>query len=504
MSAHMFKPLPDSLYRSGRLLGRAAATILLCAAVSVQAQDLNVADTPTPEMLGTDEPGGQLQEPYAGSSDFPTHGITVVPRLSVMQTFTDNVNQASSGKQSEQVTEISPGIHIASGKGRLRGYFDYALRAVGYGQSSRSDSYLNALDTVGKFEAVDRILYVDFTGAIAQQAITAFGTQSGAGAYSTTNRTEVSNYRLSPYLQGRLGDLANYVVRMDRLVTQSDSASAPGTFASQNSITIDGTRAERTIGWLMDVSRSGVDYSGGRYTESDLSDVGLSYAFTPQLSVFAKAGVEANNYTTVDKQSHATNEVGLKWNPSERTQLLASQGHRSFGESHAVSMEHSTNLVVLKLSDVRDVSTTPAPFVSAVSGFVLSALSLQRRQDLTLTLRGVRDTLAFAVTQTESTRVDTLSTAPDDLARGTVHQSGARISYLHRLTPVFNLGFIASLQQAWGAPSLPDSWLREFSMNLTGKVTRKSAVAVGLRHASYTGATPYEENAVTFNLTVEF
>jgi hypothetical protein len=504
MSAHMVKPPPDSLNRSGRLLARVVATVLLCAAVSAQAQDLDGADTPAPDMLGTDGPDSQMQGSDASTSDLSAHGITVVPRVSVTQTFTDNVNQASSGKQAEQVTEVSPGIHIASGKGRLSGHFDYALRAVGYAQSSRSDSYLNSLDTVGKLEAVDRILYVDFTGAIAQQAITAFGTQSGSGAYSTANRTEVSNYRLSPYLQGRMGDLANYVVRVDRLVTQTDSAGAPATFALQNSITIDGARPDRSLGWLMDASRTGVDYSGGRYTESDLSDVGLSYAFTPQLSVFSKVGVEANNYTTVDKQSYATNEVGLRWNPSERTQLLASQGHRSFGESHAVSFEHSTNLVVLRLSDVRDVSTAPAPLVSAVSGFVLSALSLQRRQDLTVTLRGVRDTLVFSATQRESTRVDTLSTARDDLVSGTVHQSGASISYLHRLTPVFNLGFIASLQQAWGAPSLADSWLREFSVNLSGKVTRKSGVAVGLRHTSYTGATPYEENAVTFNLTVEF
>jgi hypothetical protein len=103
-----------------------------------------------------------MQGPDASTSDLSAHGITVVPRVTVTQTFTDNVNQASSGKQAEQVTEVSPGIHIASGKGRLRGHFDYALRAVGYAQSSRSDSYLNSLDTVGKLEAVDRILYVDF------------------------------------------------------------------------------------------------------------------------------------------------------------------------------------------------------------------------------------------------------------------------------------------------------------------------------------------------------
>jgi hypothetical protein len=255
---------------------------------------------------------------------------------------------------------------------------------------------------------------------------------------------------------------------------------------------------------LLDVSRTGVDYSAGRYTESDLSDVGLSYAVTPQLSVFVKAGVEANNYTSVDKQSYATNDVGLKWTPSERTRVSASQGNRSFGEAHAVSVEYGTAHVTLRVSDTREVSTVPAPVVSTINSFVLSALALQRRQELSLILRGARDTLTLVANQSESSRVDTLSTAVDDLSRSAVQQTGVSFSYQHRLTPMFNLGFSAALQRASGAPSLADSWLRELNVSISGKVTRKSSVAMGLRHSSYTGTLPYDESAIFLNLTVEF
>jgi uncharacterized protein (PEP-CTERM system associated) len=177
---------------------------------------------------------------------------------------------------------------------------------------------------------------------------------------------------------------------------------------------------------------------------------------------------------------------------------------RSFGDYHAVSIEQSTALMVLRFSDTRDVSATPTFVPSAVNGFAVSALSVLRRQDLELTLRGARDTLTLAATQSESARADTLSTALDDLARATVHQVGARVGYSHRLTPVFNLGFVGTLQRTWGDAGLPENWLRELSVSLTGRVTRRSALAFGLRHTGYTGTTPYDENALTFSWTVEF
>ncbi len=483
----MVKSQCDFPVRKGYLLYQGVAIALLCAAGGTYAQELEVTD--------------------ASEAGVPPPGITVVPRVSMTQSFTDNVNQTTSGRQAEQITEVSPGIRVVSTAGRVKGHLDYALRAIAYANTDRADSFQNALDTVGTYEVVDRLLFLDFSGNISQQAIHALGTQSGPESYNTTNRAEVSNYRLSPYLQGHLGRQANYVLRVTRQVTQSDSAAAPGTATLQSTANFDGATPLKNLGWLVEVSRVGVDYSAGRYTESDLSDAGLSYALTPQFSVFAKAGIESNNYTSLDKRSYSSNDIGLKWIPSQHMRVLASRGNRSFGDTHAVSIEYGTALVVLRFSDTRDVSAVPtaASLVpSVVGGFVVSALSVQRKQDLELVLRGVRGTLRFIASQSESTRVDTVSTAFDDLARAPVNQVGARLSYLHRLSPGFNLGLATAIQRASGAPGLPDNWLREVGMSLTGKITRRSTLGVGLRHSDFTGATPYEENAVSFNLTFEF
>ena len=51
-------------------------------------------------------------------SSGPKRSFSVVPRLSITETFTDNVSLASTGRQAELITSISPGILISGNSGR--------------------------------------------------------------------------------------------------------------------------------------------------------------------------------------------------------------------------------------------------------------------------------------------------------------------------------------------------------------------------------------------------
>lgn len=465
-------------------LGRSVVLALSCCISVAYAQE-------TDEIVATDA------EPVA-------LGFKVVPRVLLKEAFTDNIGLTKTGAKSEQITEISPGFKITSDIGRLTGHLDYALRGIAYGQLTQANTFRNALDMLGKYEAVDGLLFLDFSGTVSQQTIGAFDAQSTSDTYSSVNKAQVSSYSISPNFRGRFGEVANYAARMSRLVTQSDSAVAPGNSTTRGSFNLDGRTSLQKLGWLAEYSRTGVDYSIGRYTEADISSIGLSYALTPQLSFVAKAGKESNNYTNPEKQTFATNDFGLSWFPNERSRISLSQGMRSFGDYHSVRIEQSTGLLTLRFTDTRDVSTTPTIEPSPVNGFTVSALSVQRKQDLQLSLRGVRDTLTFSATQSESARLDKLSIAFDDLARAPVHQFGSHLFYSHKLTPVFNLLLNYSLQRTWSDATVQENWLRELTLGITGRLTRSSALAIGLRHTGYTGATSYDENALTFSWIVEF
>ena len=475
--------------------------------------------------------------------------ITVTPRVTMSETITDNVRLVGSNPQSEQITEVTPGIRINIAGTRLKTYFDLGLNQVIYAQgtSPNRSQIQNALNTFGTFEAVDNLAYVDFSGTVSQQTVSAFGTQSASNTSVNANQAEVSNYRISPYLRGRLFHAADYEARYSRTITRSDAVAASDVDSADTSLRLSGNSAFRNLGWSTDASRQTISYSEGRTSEADRVNFGLTYALTPQFNVSASAGRESNNFRALDKESSSTYSVGLNWRPSQLTGVSATRSRRPFGDSHNVSLEHRSARTVWRFTDSRDVTTTPsqtgfgsigaiydllfsqfaslepdpiaratlvdaflqangiAPSSNVVSNFLSSALSLQRSQNLSFSLLGQRSTVTFVATRTESNRLDSLATSVDDLATSSkIRQQGFNINFSHRLTPDYSMGALWSQQKTSGDANTQVTRLRSANLNLTGRIGKRTTAVVGLRRAVFSGQVPYTENALTGNLNVQF
>ena len=505
-----------------------------------------VAAVPVAGLLLMVSAGASAQDALSDAG--PRRTVSIVPRLSITETVTDNVHLSNGNQQAEQITEVSPGIRIISDGARLKAYLDYSVNEVVYGKNEAPGQTQHALTSFGTLEAVDNWAYLDFGGSISQQRISAFGTPSGDNTSINPNRTEVSSYRLSPYLRGRWGDVANYEARISRVITSNDALGTSNLTTDDGVIHISGATAFRNLGWSADASRQSIEYSAGRSTDADQLSLGLTFVVTPQLSVQANAGNEANNYTDVGKESYRTSSLGVNWSPSEMTTLSAIQGHRSFGSTHSVSFGHRTARTMWKFSDTKGILETPGPTgiaslgavygllysqfaalesdpkaraqlvdaflqthgidptAAETSGFLTSAVSLQRRQDLLFALLGVRDVVTFMASRSEISRLDTISTAVDDFnTSALVRQRGFSVNYAHRLTPDYSIGLLASQQNTAGAASEQDTSLRVFNVYISGKVHRRATMAVGLRRVVFESATaPYDETAFIANLTVQF
>lgn len=442
--------------------------------------------------------------------------VTIVPRIGVSETLTDNVRLDDQNKRSDWVTQLSPGLRVDIKGAKLKTFFDYALTHVSYARGTGSGRTQNALNTFGTFEAIDNLAFVDFSGSISQQAVSAFQTQSLDNTSINANRAEVSTYRLSPYLRGRLGDSANYEARYTYAQTRSGSALSSDVTSTDGSVRLMGGSAFRRLGWSADASRETADYSAGRVTESDRFNLGLTYAITPQVIALVNGGHEANNFNSLDKQGYATSGFGLNWNPSERTKFSASRNKRSFGQAHNLSFEHRSARTTWRISDSKDVSVTPSQtgFLlntetlqpTVIGSFLTSAISLQRRQDVSVSLQGVRSTVTLTATRSESTRLDTLSFGQDDLnSSAVVNQRGFSVNYSHRLTPDYSLGVVLSQQDTSGVLSTQDNTLRGLNVSLSGKVGHRTSATLSARRIVSGGnALPYTENALTGNLNVQF
>lgn len=474
--------------------------------------------------------------------------VSVVPFASVAATYTDNVHLTDTDRKSDLMLALTAGVRISGEGSRVKGYLNYGLTGQTYVDGSKASTFQNSLNTFGSVEAIDNLAFVDFSGSISRQTVSAFGVQADTGAIPNANQSEVSTFRLSPYLRGQLAGSANYEVRYAWTTTRTGTDAASDAKVADALVKLNGRVPSGQLGWSVEASRQSVDFTTGRSTEADRLAGTLSYPVSNQLVVSVTGGRDSNNYTNAGKQSHSVVGAGVNWSPAPTTTLTANASNQSFGHGHSLSFEHRTPRTIWRLTDSKGVSTTPGQLIStsvgsvydlyfsqfasdepdpikrallvnnflqirginpnapAIAGYLTSAVTLQRRQDASFALLGVRDTLTFLASRSNSRRLDTLTGAADDLVSSSViTQQGFSVSYAHRLTPQTALNAIASQQRTMGSSTQPETNLRTLSLNATSTVGRQSTATLGARRSVFDSPTvPYTESAIFGSLTVQF
>ena len=504
-----------------------------------------VAVAGTPEAASAQETGdGEASAaPVAGR-----RAVSIVPRVSVTETFTDNANLSSNAKQSDLITEVVPGVRISSTFGRAQGYFDYALNARQSTQGSAAGALQSTLTTFGSLEAIDKFAFLDFSASISQQAVSGFGLQSPGSYSSNANQSETSTYRISPYLRGSLGGFVDYQTRYSFTKTRSDSAAASEVTAKDLFLSFSGSPSASRLGWGVQAGQQSSSYSLGRTTESDSLTGSLSYALIPQLVVTATAGQEGNNYSSLARETNFTTGQGIQWTPTPNANFSASRQTRMFGQSHTLNFGYRTGRTAWSYTDSQDVTNTPSqsslgslgpiydlyfaqfgtvepdpvkravlvnaflqanginPNAIVVSNFLTSAISLQRRQNLSFTLLGVRDTITFTASRTETSRLDTITNAIDDLSNAaSVRQTGLSVNYAHRLTPETSISVTALSQRSSDSSGLQETTSNSVNIGVSTRLGLRTSAAINARRVIFEStASPYNETAITGTVSVQF
>ncbi|HOG03700.1 MAG TPA: TIGR03016 family PEP-CTERM system-associated outer membrane protein, partial [Accumulibacter sp.] len=147
----------------------------------------------------------------------------ITPTLAVNETLTNNLYLTSSNRTSDLVTGITPGISIEGKGARASLRLSYAFTEQLYARESSSNGHQNALTAIGTLEAIDDWLFIDATGSISQQYLSAFGAISPSTANVNRNQTETSSYSISPYIKGRFLTSTEYFLRYKGTTTSSQS-----------------------------------------------------------------------------------------------------------------------------------------------------------------------------------------------------------------------------------------------------------------------------------------
>ena len=487
--------------------------------------------------------------------------ISVKPRIRLTETWSDNfaLSSRNQGKEGGFIIELAPGIRVDANAYRLKAYLDYSLTGQFYSTSAAQNRTRNALNSFGTLEAVTNWLFLDFSGVIAQQSISAFGAQSPSSANINSNITETSSYRLSPYIRGKIGGSVDYSLRYTWSTTEFSASNLSNIELSEWAGQLRGSTPFQNLRWSADASRQTADYSKGRITDAQRIYATATYTIIPQFRVSLSEGSESNNYASQNVETHPTHGYGFDWTPSERTQVTAFNERRFFGNSHRYNISQRFPLSSIRYSDTRDISVLPNQFTSvglgtvfdlfqqicsqqlgniypdpiqleqaantcandlvarsgvspnlqATSSFLTSRATIRRTQRLAFALRGIRNTVTLMLNRSENQSLLASTAVSDDPLlnnSNNVRQRGVSITLSHQLSPISTINLTASRQESNGLGSISlKAKTSIYQANLTSKLGAYTTGGISFRRSESNNiGTPYTENAIVGTVSVLF
>jgi uncharacterized protein (PEP-CTERM system associated) len=489
----------------------------------------------------------------SGSGPVSAERWTFTPSITVSETITDNVALAPSDrKESDLITQVTPGIRIDGAGARVKLNLDYRATRVLYANQSSSNNTQNNLLARGTLEAIEKWLFVDAVGTISQQTVSAFGSQPTSTASINNNRVETSTYRLSPYVQGQIGTAADYQLRYNWTSTSTRGGVGgqfPTTKVEEWLGFVRGRTPMSGLGWAVDANNQ-VVHGALRDAESTLVRGTLTYQFDPQLRASLFAGREENNYGSLEKKGHNNYGARVEWAPTNRTQLAASKEKRFFGDAHDYSVRHRTRLTSWEFTDRRDVTTLPQQLATGgrgaafqaldaallsqfpdpvlrqreverrllqsgtpadlalASSFLTTTVYVQRSRRASVALLGVRNTVTLAAMETESGSVGAVQASLDNFSQATrIEQRSISADWAHRLSGTSSMNLLVSQVRSTGAgPTRLESTQSFLQVYFTHQFSPKVSGALSARRVLFDSSTAagYNENALLGSLSVVF
>jgi uncharacterized protein (PEP-CTERM system associated) len=465
--------------------------------------------------------------------------LVIQPSLSISQSFTDNRDLSVSDKKFDGVTQVSPGVRIASRSGPVQGTLDYALNAQLHsnpGGGASSNGFTNSLAAAFNAEAIERHALVDVRASITQQNISAFGVQSNTGNLTDRNRTEVRSLSVSPVLRGNIGTFAEVEGRMSWMRTSGVASGAASNSGVTRSLRASGNAG--SFGWSADVTDSTSDFEGGRESSSRQTSLSLSYRPDVDLTLNVQGGSETDTVRSLDSQSTTNYGGGFTWTPTQRSVITGQVSKRYFGTGHSFSLSHRLVQSVVRFSSSRDANNfgrdsrleyanlydgyfaqlatiIPDPIqrdavvralLAEQGGFLARGVTLQNRQDLSVVTHGVRTTLSMTAFTFKTRRLTDIGMATDDFTiTGRLRQRGLALNAAYQVSAVANASLAYSVTSTAGNAGLAGTRLRTLGATFSTLMIQRVNLSASLRHTVFDGPIlPYTENAGQVTLGFQF
>lgn len=487
----------------------------------------------------------------------------IVPRMNVIETYSDNVRLGTTSNASgsgDFISQVNPGITMTGLGPRFNLNLNYAMNNLFYAQNSNLTRTRHQLSALGTAELIEDLFFVDGRATMAQQNLSLTGPQSLDNVNVTGNRADVRSYSISPYLRHRFQDFASAEVRYNLSQVTSSANALSNSQGTGYLFALNSGSAFRTLGWGFNYSNQTVHFDrSNRNAEFERYMATLRYRVTGQFGLIATGGYEKNSFLSIrGSPSSPTWTVGFMWTPTERTSIAISGGQRFFGDTYSALAKHRTRLTAWEASYDEGLTTfnqqaqsgsmltmggslsqllaaqnpglspdiiqqnTGAILGLGASGafanpnnFLSNRLFLQKRFQASVAMNGTRNTLAFRLFNMtrrafspESVDIGLGSAADLSLLNHT-RQTGGNALWSYRISRLTtaNLNFGFTRFSFLGTARQDDMML--FSTGLMRQLPEIMPNLVGtlqLRHnrRNSNQGTNYHENAAIASLSMSF
>ena len=294
--------------------------------------------------------------------------FSVTPRLDLSTTYTDNVGLAPSGQEeSDLIFSISPGVSARADGNRISGSANYSLRNRFYLNDSDRNDATQVFDGRGNAELLEDFLFLD---ASAQRRESAFSLLDPVGideGVRGPDTTEVTTWRVSPYVTQRLGRVATLTARYAHERVDYGRRAARDQYTDRYSADLDSGTLFGRFFWSANYDRREIRYQED--PEEDLAFLGdtviletvsgtAGWDLTRRFRIFGTVGEERNRFETqLDDRDGGFWNAGFVWSPSRRTTVEGSVGERFFGDTRSLSIQHRRRSTVWRASYLQEIST---------------------------------------------------------------------------------------------------------------------------------------------------
>ena len=290
----------------------------------------------------------------------------VVPSLSVAETHSDNISLVQdASKQSDWVTQVTPGISIAATGARLRFNVSYAPEFVYHARGQREDQVFQRGNAVAYAELAKQFLYLEAGARVDQYDISLQGPLATSNINTTGNRAAVTTSFVSPYLLRDFGSAVRGEARFTYSSWNSDGATVlPDNEANRVNLRLASGPAYKLLTWDIGYTRESITYDENQ--QETLTEVITGNArrlISSTVGLLAQAGYES--YASGIPGSVLEGSrwgAGLEWTPTPRTRLAATAGKRFDDDAYSFEFQHRTRLTTWSAGYSEDVTTTRSEF----------------------------------------------------------------------------------------------------------------------------------------------